>query len=348
MLGRMEQLAGIREYVIENGPGEGVKAAEVYTGSGLRFTVLKSRGMDIADCWYKGIPLAWQGAPGITAPTQGYNRSHEFMRGFYGGLLLTCGLSNTGQPTRFNGEEMGLHGRYTNLQARMEEVIQAWRGDTYVLELVGNIRESRVFGPNLIMQRRISTSLMSSSLEVSDVVINWTDVAVPHAMAYHMNFGYPLLAPGAELVYNQLHYEPHGATVRKPETCDWKTILPPSSMHFGSREDFTYIVPRVDASGTARCGIVNNELELAVMIEYSAKRMPRLGSWLHYGGYGCYVAALEPMTSGMSGHDDDKRRGWYSELAPEESREYWVKVSVLEGAQRIKELRDAVDRIGEA
>ncbi len=78
----MSQICGIREYTLENDPAEGVKVAEFYNGSGLTFTVLKSRGLDIADTFYKGIPLFWKSFGGITQPSEAYNRGFDFGRCF--------------------------------------------------------------------------------------------------------------------------------------------------------------------------------------------------------------------------------------------------------------------------
>ena len=48
-IGAMRQIARVRTSVLDNGKGRGVRIADVDNGSGLRFTILLDRGMDIGD-----------------------------------------------------------------------------------------------------------------------------------------------------------------------------------------------------------------------------------------------------------------------------------------------------------
>ena len=65
-IGDILQVAGAKECIVNNGNGNGVKAVDFKTGSGLNFTVLPGRGMDIAQCDYKGVPIAWMSPPSLT------------------------------------------------------------------------------------------------------------------------------------------------------------------------------------------------------------------------------------------------------------------------------------------
>ena len=55
----IDQLAGVRLVEYSEGKARGMRAAEVWTGSGFRFTVWIDRGMDIGPAEYKGASLAW-------------------------------------------------------------------------------------------------------------------------------------------------------------------------------------------------------------------------------------------------------------------------------------------------
>ena len=46
-VGDISQIAGVRQVVLNDGVERGVRAAEFKTGSGLDFTVLIDRGLDI-------------------------------------------------------------------------------------------------------------------------------------------------------------------------------------------------------------------------------------------------------------------------------------------------------------
>ena len=58
-VGRMAQVAGAREVTYRGGRQEGVKAVEVYNDTGLSFTVLPDKSMDIGYASFCGKPLAW-------------------------------------------------------------------------------------------------------------------------------------------------------------------------------------------------------------------------------------------------------------------------------------------------
>ena len=49
---------GIETFVLDDGPGRGVRIAWVNTGGGLRYKVVIDRGLDIADAEFKGRSLS--------------------------------------------------------------------------------------------------------------------------------------------------------------------------------------------------------------------------------------------------------------------------------------------------
>ncbi len=50
----LSQFAGVRLMTLGDGVERGVRMLEFRTGTGLRFTVLVDRALDIADCEYRG------------------------------------------------------------------------------------------------------------------------------------------------------------------------------------------------------------------------------------------------------------------------------------------------------
>jgi hypothetical protein len=114
-VGDFSQLAGVKKYVFSNGRSKGVEAADIRTGSGLSYTILLDRAMDIAWAEYKGIPLAYMTQVGIVAPQYYETESNEWLRSFAGGLMTTCGLDNVGASCELGGVGYGQHGRISNL-----------------------------------------------------------------------------------------------------------------------------------------------------------------------------------------------------------------------------------------
>ena len=88
----MRQFVDFRESTLPSG----ARIVEAYNASGLAFTLLPDRAMDIWTATYKGLPLTWvsQGSP--HAPDFG----SAWLRQFNGGLLTTCGLNHAGQPEK--------------------------------------------------------------------------------------------------------------------------------------------------------------------------------------------------------------------------------------------------------
>ena len=60
-VGDLSQIADAREGVLTAGKADGVRVIDVKTGGGVSFSILPSRGMDIAWAEYKGTPVAFIG-----------------------------------------------------------------------------------------------------------------------------------------------------------------------------------------------------------------------------------------------------------------------------------------------
>jgi hypothetical protein len=148
-IGRLEQVAGVEPFVFDDGPARGVRAFRFRTGGGLSFDVVPDRGMDLGLAEHGGAPLAWLSPNGVVAPSFHEPGGEGWLRTFPGGLLVTCGLRNVGPPGERWGEEFGLHGRASHIPASSVSYDASWDEEGGVLEAGGQIRESRVFGPNL-------------------------------------------------------------------------------------------------------------------------------------------------------------------------------------------------------
>lgn len=53
-IGRIEQIAGARPVKLAFGKAEGIKAWEIYNGSGLEFCVMESKCLDLLYAKYRG------------------------------------------------------------------------------------------------------------------------------------------------------------------------------------------------------------------------------------------------------------------------------------------------------
>lgn len=108
-IGNLSQIGGCRHYTLSEGWGRGMRAADINTGSGLQYTVLPDRGLDISLASYKGINLVYLTCNGETHPSYYEPEGIGWLRTFAGGLLTTCGHTHLGPPCIDDGEHPGIN-----------------------------------------------------------------------------------------------------------------------------------------------------------------------------------------------------------------------------------------------
>lgn len=174
-VGDIAQIGGMKRYQLMSGKAKGVEAIDVDNGSGLLFTVLPDRGMDIQRLSFKGIPVSFLSKTGIDAPTYFDDRGDEWLRSFAGGFLTTCGLTQVGEPCTQNGHDLGLHGSVSNTPAENVNLFSDWVVDSYTLHITGQIRQAKVQFENLLLKRSITTVLGEDEVILEDEIINQGD-----------------------------------------------------------------------------------------------------------------------------------------------------------------------------
>jgi hypothetical protein len=333
------QLGGIETSVLDDGPSRGVRIAWVNTGAGLRYKVAIDRGLDIADAEFLGQSLTWHSGTGLTPPTRALDKGLDWLHGFYGGLLVSCGPLSVGSPCTDEGETVGLHGTHSNTAARVESIINPdpLRG-RYEMSITGAVRAARVFDPNVEVRRTISGTLGEPVIRIHDEIINRGNSRAPHEWLYHINFGYPLLEPEASTYCYAGKVSPRFGSDAWFTRKNYRAAPAPQESHRGGGEVFAYIDPKAAPSGDVLCGVVNEKRGFGVKIEYNRRQFARLGNWQHWGPYGSYVGALEPMTGGVEGRDKDRERGWLRFLDPGETAEYDCTITATKDAAELKRL----------
>jgi hypothetical protein len=330
LVGDMAQVAGIRLVELADGRARGLRAADVYTGSGFRFQVLVDRGLDLGAADHAGRPLAWL-HPALGAPALHEPGGIGWLRTFGGGLVTTCGLDHFGAPDP-EGEGHGLHGRASHLPAENLRLRQEWQGDDYVLEVEGATRQSRLFGENLRLERRIATRLGASSLVLEDRVRNEGFRPAPLAVLYHCNFGFPVVSPGSELVVRDRAVRPRDAAA-EAGLAEHLRFPPPEP---GFAEQVFFHAPRVGPDGFAAAAIVNRPLGFGAFVRWRAAELPVLAQW-KMAGEGEYVCGLEPSTHEMRPTRREQREnGSLRDLAPGESVSFRLEIGALPDADAVR------------
>jgi hypothetical protein len=340
--GSARQLGGVRAVELVEGRARGVRCLEVDTGAGLRFTVVADRGLDIADCSYKGVNLVYHTSSGMAHPSFHDPAGNEWLRVFFGGLLTTCGLTYLGDPGPDQGEELGLHGRYSGLPAAQVADLSRWEGDRRVLEVAGVVEECSLFGDRLRLTRTITTALGERELRVRDRVENFGCRASPFCILYHVNAGFPLLDAGARLLATSAGVEPYDARAAAEADRLWEAADPdPASVSV----DYLHRMA-ADADGWAHAALVNRGLcgGLGLGMRFSASSLPFLNEWKMLSE-GDYVMAIEPTNTKTLNRGLLRAAGRLPFLEPGEAREMTVVLGVLEGGAEIDEFAARVARI---
>ena len=339
LVGDMAQLAGARSSVLADGKAEGVRAVEVYTGSGFAFTVLPGRGMDIPFASYRGTSLSFLSGTGITHPGYYEEPGLGWLRGFYAGLLTTCGICTAGAPGTDQGRPFGLHGRYSNAAAEDLCVRQGWEGDEYLIRLSGTVREVSAMNEHLVLSRTIETRLGARGLRLHDVVENRGFEEQPLMLLYHFNYGFPLLAPGARIVgpfRSSTARDEEGRKDRGVEEClEIGDPIP------GYQEKVFFHDLAADAQGRTFVALVNRAvgdgLPLAIVERFSVKELPFLTEWKMVRK-GFYVLGLEPGTVLPLGRGVLREKGTLPMLAGQRTYSVTIDFEVLDTAAEIAAL----------
>jgi hypothetical protein len=288
-VGNQAQLGYSRHYEMTDGRGRGLRCIDVNSGNGLQYTVLPDRGMDISMASFKGVNLVYLTCNGETHPSFFEPENIGWLRIFAGGLLTTCGLTYLGSPVNDEGEELGLHGRYSSIPARQVADLSQWVGDEYHIRLRGVIEEGYMFGNKLRLEREISTVTGQNSLHISDKVTNFGFKPSPYTILYHMNIGYPLLSEDAELLIDPAKTFPRDESARSGMNEFRKFIKPQAGFN---EQVFDHLM-NTDSDGKAKVTVKNEKIGIALSIQFDAHTLPYLVQWKMMG-QGEYVLGLEP------------------------------------------------------
>ncbi|MFQ6036774.1 MAG: aldose 1-epimerase family protein, partial [Sedimentisphaerales bacterium] len=325
------QIGGIETSVLDNGLGKGTRIAWVNTGSGLWYKVIIDRGLDIVDAFYNQYSLAWLSHSGVIAPRPDAHRGLEWLRSFAGGLVTTCGLTHVGGPETDEFGERGLHGRISNIPARLESIVQPDPMTGKLdMSITATVKESCVFGPNLELKRTISSRLGEPTIRIHDVVTNLGNMPTPHMILYHCNFGWPLVDEGTDIVWKG-KWASRGLDMDNAifnSRHNFRKCQKPMESHRGGGEACGFIDVITDRKGVCTVGLYNRKLRLAVVIKYKKKQLPWLSNWQHFGP-GEYVTALEPGTNPPIGQSKARKQKQLIHIASGASKTYDLEMTVL-------------------
>jgi len=335
-VGDISQICDIRKMMYTEGKSAGVQVFDVTTGSGFMFSVLPSRGLDISNASFKGIPLVWKSSTGETSPFLYQPEGYEWLYSFFGGLLTTCGISYSCGACTDKGKQLGLHGRVSNIPAENVNVLKDWAGDEFMLKISGRVRETSVFGENLILHRSITTSLGAQKLLINDMVENAGFTTTPLMMLYHVNAGWPIVSEHSTLYSPSRKVTPRDDAA-KVEAEKWGSFPVPQK-DFTERVYFHDLAG--DRDGICKAGMINENLGIGLYVKFPRTEFPNFVEW-KMTGQGTYVVGMEPSNCTCS-RAEMREKGLLEFIGPGEKRTFTLEIGVIEGTDEITAFKDYI------
>ncbi len=295
----------------------------------LEIEILVDRGFDIGRVLYRGIPTQW------VSPA-GFRHAHSFhpsaiepdgwgwLRNWQGGFLSTIGIDHVGGPVThpnrhlhpaITGERRFTGGFISLSPTTIEKMNVDW--DKGTIEVQAKVRQAAAFGEHLVMTRRITMNFGEAKFHFSDSVRNDGYIEEPIQVLYHINLGWPFLAPGSKVSTSCTEML---ACIDSAKGVD-PTIMPvPTPMDVERVWDWNAPMGKqwveLTNSNTANRG------DMTMRLEWDGTQLPHFMQWRN-ACEALYVQGLEPSTTGLLGRAaDNSHAGPAPDIAPGDSREF--------------------------
>ena len=290
------QIASIRRYELTEGAERGLRVLDCDNGR-LRFLLNESKALDVMQMYHKGENVSFVSKNGFTA------REIAFENRFEGGMLYTCGLDSVGAR-----EGYLLHGTHHLTPAR---VTRAEVNEEGIL-IEAEIRETALFGKNLVFRRRVFSRIGSDELEISDTLENCGTREEEYCLLYHVNVGYPMLDAGADLLDDAEEVIP-----RTPWAAEHIGLRRAIGAAVANQEEMCYFLRLKTPSVSLR----NPKINKMFTLKWSQETLPNFVEWKSMAS-GDYALGLEPSTTELDG------RFAYRSLKRGEKRQFFLRMSI--------------------
>ncbi|MBO5925703.1 MAG: aldose 1-epimerase family protein [Clostridia bacterium] len=265
------QLASLTRYTITDGIGKGLDVLDCNNGK-IRFLLNVSKACDIMQLYHEGQNMSFVSKNGFS------KREIPFLNRFEGGMLYTCGLDSVG-----GREGYELHGTLHNIPA--EIIREECDENGIVVEAI--IRDTALFGKNLVLKRKIFTEIGGDSITLEDTLCNIGYKEEEYCLLYHINIGYPMLDNGAKVIADVESYTPRTAWAKQNETTMYAM-----SGAVPNQEETCYFLKL----SKPEISLVNEKIGKKFTISYSGDTLPHFVEWKSMAS-GDYALGLEPCTT---------------------------------------------------
>ena len=290
------QVASLRRYTLTEGREKGLDVLDCDNGK-LRFLINVSKACDVMQLYHEGQNVSFVSKNGFT------KRETNFLNRFEGGMLYTCGLDSVG-----GREGYELHGTLHNTPAEIVHAV--CNEDGITVEAV--IRDTALFGKDLVLKRKIFSEIGGESISVEDTLVNDGFRDEAYCLLYHINVGYPMVDEGARIVADVAHCE-----ARTPWAKQNEDTMYEMSASIPNCEECCYFL----RLRKPEISLVNEKIGKTLTVSYSGNTLPHFVEWKSMAS-GDYALGLEPCTTEL----DD--RFAYKTVKPNESISFAVRITV--------------------
>ena len=287
-ISNFQQVASIRRYTLSEGREKGLDVLDCDNGK-IRFLLNVSKACDIMQLYHEGQNISFISKNGFT------KKETPFLRRFEGGLLYTCGLDSVGGRDGFE-----LHGTLHNIPA---EIIRAECNENGItVEAI--IRDTALFGKNLVLKRKIFTAIGGDSVTLEDTLVNEGYKTEEYCLLYHINVGYPMLDDGVKVIADVESYTPRTAWAKQNEATMYEM-----NASTPNQEETCYFLNLKKPEIT----LVNGKIGKKFTVFYSNDTLPHFVEWKSMAS-GDYALGLEPCTTNLDTQFSYKKIGVEEEV----------------------------------
>ena len=340
-VGSIQQAAKVRPVTYTEGRAEQLKAYEVKNGP-LAFTVLGDKCLDITDVSYRGININFLSKPGLMGRNHYDTHGDEALRSIMGGLMFTAGLENICPPCASNGKEYPMHGRIRTTPAEHLSADAVWTEEGYTITVSGEMREAELFGENMVLRRKITTTYPGKTITVEDEIENQAFRREPMMLMYHCNIGWPLLDEDCEIILPTRKVIPRDAEAEGHEETYNQMEAPKDN-----EPEYVFIHElAADEKGETFAAVINKKLGIGICISFNQKELPYFMEWKSLAS-GDYVVGLEPANSSVYGRLYHERQGTLHHMEPFALEKKKLVFTFLDGEEELNAVKERARRLTE-
>jgi hypothetical protein len=326
------------------GPSDGVDVVHVDNGV-LSFDILPTRGMGIWKAWIGGLPIGWN------SPVRGPVHPRYVPLADPGGLgwldgfdelLVRCGLESNGAPEFSPSGQLryGLHGRIGNKPAHQLDV--RVDGESGEIVVTGVVEETRFHFFKLRMVTTITTRVGQPGLEIRDTVENFSGSPTDIQMLYHINFGPPVLGPGAQVVVPVRTLVPRTplAAAALPA---WFQYPPPQA---SCQEQVYFFELQSDEHHRTAVLLKDAQSARGVSVHFDTRQLPCFTLWKNPTAEADgYVTGLEPATNYPNPRSFEQQHGRVVALQPGEKCTFDLQLQVHPTAAEVSRMQQQIESL---